>query len=308
MTPWMKQAAIFYVLACAVSWGLLAAFLGSGGQFGTPASMVLLIAYMWGPALAAMGYAQFGLREHVPASVGLRPRFNMWLLWSWLLPVALLAGTLLVTVLWPGMSLSFDMEAHLQRFASQLTPEQFEEARQKLADVNPALFVAAALAQALFAGTTVNAIAAAGEEIGWRGLLQRLLAPMGFWRSSVVIGVLWGLWHAPIVLLGHNYPEHPQLGVLMMVVFCVLVSPLASWLRLRAGTTFSAAIFHGTINALGGFAVLFVVGGSDLTRGMTGAVGFVALAAANVVLAVKGVGRAEEALRELAAEKIPPPA
>ena len=48
--------------------------------------------------------------------------------------------------------------------------------------------------------------------------LQRELAELGLWKSSWVIGVIWGFWHAPLILQGHNYPQHPWAGVFMMTV------------------------------------------------------------------------------------------
>jgi len=49
------------------------------------------------------------------------------------------------------------------------------------------------LLQGLIAGITINAIAGFGEELGWRGLLQREFSYMGFWKSSAIIGIVWGI-------------------------------------------------------------------------------------------------------------------
>jgi membrane protease YdiL (CAAX protease family) len=35
-------------------------------------------------------------------------------------------------------------------------------------------------------GPTLNAVGALGEEIGWRGFLYKELAPLGFWRCSLL--------------------------------------------------------------------------------------------------------------------------
>ena len=37
-----------------------------------------------------------------------------------------------------------------------------------------------------------------GEEVAWRGMLQRALAPWGFWRASSAIAGLWVLFHVPL--------------------------------------------------------------------------------------------------------------
>jgi membrane protease YdiL (CAAX protease family) len=51
-----------------------------------------------------------------------------------------------------------------------------------------------------------------------------------------------------------------------------------SWIRIRSGSVIAPSIVHGTINASAGLAVLYLRGGSDLTVGLTGVAGFVALA------------------------------
>jgi membrane protease YdiL (CAAX protease family) len=122
--------------------------------------------------------------------------------------------------------------------------------------------------------------------VGWRGLLLRELEGLGFWWASAVIGLVWGFWHAPLIVLGHNYPEHPWAGVFMMTGMTVLLSPLLGYMTLKAGSVVAAAILHGTFNAMAGLAILVVTGGSDLIVGVTGLAGFIVLLLANIVLFV----------------------
>jgi membrane protease YdiL (CAAX protease family) len=91
---------------------------------------------------------------------------------------------------------------------STLSPEQIEEIKAQAAafPVHP-LWIA--VLQALIAGVTINAVSGFGEELGWRGFLQRELVHLGFWKSSICVGLIWGLWHAPLILQGHNHPSHP---------------------------------------------------------------------------------------------------
>jgi len=107
---------------------------------------------------------------------------------------------------------------------------------------------------------------------------------MGFWKSSVIIGVIWGIWHAPIILQGHNYPQHPVVGVLMMTIWCVLLAPIFSYVRLKANSVIAAAIIHGSLNATAGLSLMVVKGGNDLTVGAAGLAGFIVLAFVNIGL------------------------
>jgi hypothetical protein len=62
----------------------------------------------------------------------------------------------------------------------------------------------------LVLGPTLNAIGGLGEEIGWRGFLYKELGSLGFWRCSLVTGVLWALWHVPLFFEGYGDSEHPR--------------------------------------------------------------------------------------------------
>lgn len=92
-----------------------------------------------------------------------------------------------------------------------------------------------------------------------------------------------GLWHFPLILLGHNYPQHSVAGVFMMVIFCVLLSFIETYFVLKAKSVYPAAIFHGAINAVAGLNVLLIKGGNDLINGASGLSGFIVMA---IVIAV----------------------
>jgi membrane protease YdiL (CAAX protease family) len=120
--------------------------------------------------------------------------------------------------------------------------------------------------------------------LGWRGLLLRESEPLVFWRSSALIGLVWGFWHALLILHRHNYPEHRWAGVFLMTAMTVLLSPLLSYLTIRANSVLAAAIFHGTFNATAGLAIVVIRGSNDLTTGVTGLAGRTVLAMMNVGL------------------------
>ncbi|MGO1200601.1 MAG: CPBP family glutamic-type intramembrane protease [Dermabacteraceae bacterium] len=92
----------------------------------------------------------------------------------------------------------------------------------------------------------MQALFAIGEEAGWRGWLHSTLAPLGFWTMSLVIGLMWALWHLPIVLaLGLSGREMiSYLGTI------VAVAPLLSALRRISGTAWAAILGHGLLNSL----------------------------------------------------------
>ena len=110
------------------------------------------------------------------------------------------------------------------------------------------------LLSTLFVGSTIIALVMVGQEIGWRGLLLTELRTLlrKSLAADVLIGIMWGLWYAPLVLLyGHYYPNHRDLmGVLMIIMTSVLLSMILSKIKLRFNSVLSSAAVLGVLNAL----------------------------------------------------------
>jgi len=70
----------------------------------------------------------------------------------------------------------------------------------------------------IFLGPVLNFVTCFGEEWGLRGyLLPKMAKKFSLVKMLLIIGVIWGLWHAPLTALGHNYgvgyPGFPFLGI-----------------------------------------------------------------------------------------------
>ena len=91
----------------------------------------------------------------------------------------------------------------------------------------------------------MQSLFAIGEEAGWRGWLHGELRPLGFWPMSLLIGAMWAVWHAPIVLALGLAPREAvtYLGTI------VAVAPLLSALREVSGTAWAAVLGHGLLNS-----------------------------------------------------------
>jgi membrane protease YdiL (CAAX protease family) len=129
----------------------------------------------------------------------------------------------------------------------------------------------------------LNGVFTFGEEWGWRGYLLPALLPLGQWRALLLSGAIWGFWHAPILWLGYNYPQHPQLGVVLFIVFCALFGTLLGWTRLATGSVWPAVIGHAALNGSAGSYLLFVQAGTAVDTAQAtiiGWVGWLILAAA----------------------------
>lgn len=114
-------------------------------------------------------------------------------------------------------------------------------------------------------GSVINTVPAAGEELGWRGYLFPRLLPLGTVPAVLVSGVVWGLWHAPLLLLGYNYPgAHPAVALAAMCGMCTVVGGLLAWVRQRSGAVWPAALGHGTVNAAAGLGVVLARAGETV--------------------------------------------
>jgi hypothetical protein len=138
----------------------------------------------------------------------------------------------------------------------------------------PALFLPALFLASLVIGPTVNGLFGFGEEFGWRGYLLPKLMPLGKIKAYVIGGVLWGLWHAPLVLIGFNYPRYPVLGVVAMAGMTTALGIYINELTLRNRSSILAGWIHGAFNgqAYGIWRLLFP-DVNPLLGGMTGLVG-----------------------------------
>jgi membrane protease YdiL (CAAX protease family) len=94
-----------------------------------------------------------------------------------------------------------------------------------------------------------------GEEYGWRGYLQSELVKLGRVRRVLLLGVIWGAWHWPIILMGFNYPGHPLLGVVLMTLYTTGLAVVLGYAVLRSGSVLLAAYLHALNNQVVSFFV-----------------------------------------------------
>jgi membrane protease YdiL (CAAX protease family) len=89
-----------------------------------------------------------------------------------------------------------------------------------------------------------------GEEYGWRGYLLPRLLPLGEIRASVLLGVIWGVWHLPLLLAGLNYPGvNVWLAIIIFTFVTVALSFTYTWFYVASsGSVLVAAVFHASTN------------------------------------------------------------
>ena len=92
-----------------------------------------------------------------------------------------------------------------------------------------------------------------GEEYGWRAYMNpKMEALMGKPATVILGGILWGLWHAPLTAVGHNfgtdYWGFPWMGMVLMSVLCIFTGMFLMWLTQKSHSIYPAAIAHAANN------------------------------------------------------------
>jgi membrane protease YdiL (CAAX protease family) len=278
-----RRITVFYVTTFAVTHAVTTVYRARGGSWNTLGTFVVANGIMLIPGLVALALARWVFRQPLRETLGLRGRPNRWWLVAWLLPPLLMLATLAVSLLVPGTSYDATMSGLGARMGFSSGDAATLRARAGFLGLSP---LAGFLAQGLLVGPTLTTIGGLGEELAWRGWLYHELAPLGFWRCSLITGALWGLWHVPLTLQGYGYPQHPIAGTLVFLIYVLLFTPVLTYVRLRAGSVVAPAILHGTADATVLLTLALIGGGGDLTTGWGSLSCVVVLAGVDVAIAI----------------------
>lgn len=126
-----------------------------------------------------------------------------------------------------------------------------------------ALYLSIAL-NTLLIGPFLGLIISFGEEYGWRGFLQTELVKLGRIRGVLLLGIIWGIWHWPVIWMGYNYPGQPLLGSLLMVLYCIILAYFLAYAVFKSQGIWTAAYLHALNNQTLGFFMLAVVAPTNM--------------------------------------------
>lgn len=164
--------------------------------------------------------------------------------------------------------------------------------------VTPALLktsIVSQIAVALLLGPLLNFFTCFGEEWGWRGyLLPKMKEKCSMLPMLLINGIIWGLWHAPITILGHNYGTgyagYPFTGILAMCLFCTVMGIIFSYITIRTGSCLPAVLAHGSLNGFASAALFFHTDKAAINQFLgpapTGIIGGCAFLICAVIMAV----------------------
>jgi uncharacterized protein len=206
---------------------------------------------MWVPALATFITVRFITRE---GFAGTNFRFGPWRPYLMTGLVIPLCFALIYLLTW-GLRLG-QPDWKLEEFTRMIAASGGTAipSMPPPAVVLPALF----LVTVIFA-PILNGVFGLGEELGWRGYLLPKLMPLGKVRAYFVLGLVWSLWHLPLILVGFTYPGHPFLGFVAFTALLWAFGIYLNELTLRYRSCVLAGWMHGVFNSqkLGVWGQLF---------------------------------------------------
>jgi membrane protease YdiL (CAAX protease family) len=105
----------------------------------------------------------------------------------------------------------------------------------------------------------MNGLFGFGEELGWRGYLLPKLMVYGKVKAYILLAIIWGLWHLPLITAGFMYPGYPVLGMIFFIIMLGALGIYINELTLKHRSSLLAGWIHGLFNSqrLGVWAILF---------------------------------------------------
>lgn len=297
----MKRIIIYLAITFALTYALeilivipIATGTGMGSALNAPPMAVQLITgtMMFIPAIGVLLtriVTKEGFKNSMIKPVNFRHTFKYYLI-AWFGPAALtVIGAVVYFLVFPQ---DFDPTMSSALLLLEQTTVAQGGAALPLDVMQMMLWVQIAVGVLL--SPVLNFLTCFGEEWGWRGyLLPKVYEKLPFIPTVLITGVIWGLWHAPLTVIGHNYgvgyPGWPFLGIFAMCIFCTVLGALFSYLTLKAKSCLPAVIGHGAVNGFVSAAVFFSVSGGNafigpMPIGIIGGIGFIAAAVVCCVL------------------------
>ena len=264
----VKRILIYIIITFALTWAycLLVVYPMARGETlaGIPSliTQYLVAAAMFFPAVGVLltrlitreGFKNAWLKPNVKKHI-------RYYLLAWFGPgILTLAGMGIYFLLVPG---SFDPNCGYMRLTLEAAGTPVDSLPMPLN-----LLLLIQTVQAFFLAPILNFVTCFGEEWGWRGyLLPKMKNLLPTVPILLVTGIIWGLWHAPLTIIGHNYGlgywGFPFTGIAMMCVFCTVLGIFLSYVTLKTNSCIPAILGHGAINGIAAIGMYFTRDGGN---------------------------------------------
>ena len=293
----LKRVIVYIAITFALTWAycLLIVYPIANGEalsgVPSPATQFTVAAAMFFPAIGVLltrlitkeGFKSSWLKPHIKGNI------KTYLL-AWFGPgILTLAGMAIYFLIFPN-----HLDPEFSYFIATLesTGAPLETLPMPIGTLMLVQFL-----QGLFLAPALNFVTFFGEEWGWRGyLLPKMRNLLPTVPMLLITGIIWGLWHAPLTIIGHNYGlgywGFPFTGIAMMCVFCIVVGIFLSYITLKTNSCIPAILAHGAINGIAAIGIYFTYDGGNpfigpAPTGIIGIIPFVLVAIPMVICLIK---------------------
>ncbi len=234
-----KGVIAFLLLAFAIAWIAWEIPLRMGVSATSATFQLFALPGAFAPAIAAILVRVFGHEGFADAGLKLPLRRWPYFVFALFLPL-LIVGAMILIARWSGLAQP-DLTLTVARQSLSGSPAGAILTHLPLLIV-PQMIVMAILFTPLLWG----------EEFGWRGYLQPRLFPGKPVAAAAVTGVIWAVWHFPVILRGYDFGSQAVLGAAVFLVSCSLFSFIFAWLVERTGSIWCSSLAHSATNMIGG--------------------------------------------------------
>jgi uncharacterized protein len=249
-----KGVLLFLFITFGITWSVWGLAWVLGILNTGPSGQIVVALGAFGPAIAAIIVRRLVTHEGF-ADAGLRPNLRHgwpYYLFAWLIPLPVV-----VTIVVLSGALGI-VNIHIITQRAAATP--------------------ATLLVAVLGGALLSAPLFWGEEFGWRSYLQLRLGSRPL-PASIITGLIWGLFHYPVILAGYEGYENVLVGLAVFPISTILLSITFAWLRLKTGSVWASCLAHSATNGIGGglTAYMFLGSGHFLLTSYLGVLGWLPL-------------------------------
>lgn len=118
-----------------------------------------------------------------------------------------------------------------------------------LTEANQTLVLIIMIFLLLTVGVIKNLGSTLGEEIGWRGfLIFELRKVMSFKALAIFSGIIWAIWHFPIINLMYGSGDNLLLHLSAFTIMIIGVSVILAYYTFKSNSLWPAALYHSVHN------------------------------------------------------------
>ncbi|RKD89000.1 CPBP family intramembrane glutamic endopeptidase [Halopiger aswanensis] len=221
---------LFFAVTFAITWSFWLGAIVFGLRFDSAAGFVVLLAGLFGPGIAGIGFTYLVYDERGRRDYWDRVRDVRRIGGPWALVILFL--TLVLTVIAAGLDI-------LLGGAGATWGDAVAGVASSPLSILPAMFFA-----------TLPPLL---EELGWRGyVLDRLQLTWSALGASLLLGIVWSVWHLPLFFVEGSYQHGLGVGTAAFWLFTIGIVPLSvafTWLYNNTSRSILAVIlFHGMVN------------------------------------------------------------